>query len=94
VLKAKTTVILPLILLHYDPEHWPEPHCFNPDRFREVQTMRVVSALARIVRSFTFTVDQVGMLVVVLVMVVFCARPKHCSRLILACLFCLSARSH
>ena len=30
---ANTTVVLPIYLLHYNPEIWPEPHKFKPERY-------------------------------------------------------------
>ena len=26
-------VVIPVMAIHYLPEHWPEPTSFNPDRF-------------------------------------------------------------
>lgn len=33
VLKKGTNVMVPLLGLHMDPEHFPNPTLFNPDRF-------------------------------------------------------------
>ena len=29
-----TTVVVPLFILHNNPEHWPEPEEFQPERYK------------------------------------------------------------
>lgn len=33
VLEKGTSVWIPVLALHHDPEHWPEPQRFDPERF-------------------------------------------------------------
>jgi hypothetical protein len=35
VVEAGTPVIIPIYALHYDPQHFPDPQIFDPDRFSE-----------------------------------------------------------
>ena len=30
-----TQVVVPIDLLHHNPEHWPDPHKFDPERYVE-----------------------------------------------------------
>lgn len=29
---ANTQILINIFLIHRDPEHWPEPEVYNPDR--------------------------------------------------------------
>ncbi|GAV06327.1 hypothetical protein RvY_16339-2 [Ramazzottius varieornatus] len=37
-----TTIGIPIYGLHHDPEFWPEPDCYNPDRFSEENKHKII----------------------------------------------------
>lgn len=40
VLKKGTNITVPLRSIHNDPEYYPEPELFNPDRFEEYKDLK------------------------------------------------------
>ncbi|KAK5638808.1 hypothetical protein RI129_013103 [Pyrocoelia pectoralis] len=42
VIEKGTNVMIPLYGLHYDPEYFPDPECFDPERFNEENKKKVI----------------------------------------------------
>jgi hypothetical protein len=34
---AGVTIMIPIYHIHHNPEYWPDPEAFKPERFREVR---------------------------------------------------------
>ncbi len=46
-MQAKQNTYVSIYGVHHDPEYWPNPHRFDPDRFRQVQSDDCIHSLLR-----------------------------------------------
>ena len=55
-----TQVVVPIDLLHHNPEHWPDPYKFDPERYVENLILLTEYIHWAIMVSFTYCIHTLG----------------------------------